>query len=1117
MPQPMHYLILLSLVLPIALSWPTLAQAQTPPNPAAQADALYKAGKPDEAIALYEKIVATSQKTQEHFSEIQALIAIGNIYRDRQQFQKAIPILEDATRRATDSSEADLKLIGLYALGRIYSDLGNNTSALNYYQESLKFSEKKGDRIMNASVLNNMGTVFVAQGDYKKAADIFNSGLQAVQQAQALQKDPITATNLTQICATATAQKADSIQTFMAQFCDSGLPTAELVKTFEPLRSQYFTQTLILEQRSLNNLALVYSNQSDYITAIQYHERSRAITQKTGNKSDIAISLNNLANNYTTLGNYPKALDLYQESQGLSESIGDRLQLSRTINNIGHLYTEQGDYRKGLEEYEKSLKLALESGDREQQGTLYNNIGTNYQYLSEYNAAQDAYNKALTAHRTTGSKPGIAITTNNIGVLQSTLGDYSNAETTLQEALQQAQVLGTPQLVAMTYGNLAQLKSDQGQYAKALEFFTKELEIQQKIGDRANEIGTLIQFGNLYRLLGRPAKAQEYCTQALTQAQSIGTKSLEGVATGCIAGILLEQAQYGKSATLTQQALTLNRSIGNRRSEIQTLKTLGRLFTAQNQHFEAETTVNQALMLARSLKLTPEEGELLMALGTVQSALGKRAEAQANLTQAIQIADQLGDRATSGKAQTQLGNLLSQSQNYVEAETTLTRAVTQWEATRPGLTDSNKVSLFEIQSKTYRLLQQALVAQNKANTALEISERGRARAFVELLATKGQMAGQIAGDRQLPNLAEIKAIAQAENATIVQYSTISDSELYIWVIQPDGTIQFVTSKLTQPIAQMVLENRDFMGVRGRASIAIEGSTGNNASNNAGSDDRAIRTNLKQLHTALINPIQKYLPSNPEARVIVIPQDALFLVPFNALTDTQDRPLIALHTLSTAPSIQALALTQKLKKPDRSPVPLIVGNPQMPTYQGNPLESLPGAGTEAKQIAQLFNTQPLIGPQAAKATVLHQMQGATLIHLATHGLLDTLRGEIPGAIALTPSPGNDGFLTASEIVDLKLNADLVVLSACSTGRGDITGDGVIGLSRSLFIAGVPSVVVSLWNVRDESTALLMTEFYKNLNTRKLTKAQALRQAILTTQKTYPNPADWAAFNLVGEAN
>ena len=148
-----------------------------------------------------------------------------------------------------------------------------------------------------------------------------------------------------------------------------------------------------------------------------------------------------------------------------------------------------------------------------------------------------------------------------------------------------------------------------------------------------------------------------------------------------------------------------------------------------------------------------------------------------------------------------------------------------------------------------------------------------------------------------------------------------------------------------------------------------------------------------------------------------------------------------------------------------------------------------------------------------------MQTAGIIHLATHGLLDSFKGDTPGAIALAPNgtgDRNDGLLTSGEIFDLKLTADLVVLSACDTGRGDITGDGMIGLSRSLFVAGVPSVIVSLWKVPDESTAFLMTEFYKNWKDRKLTKAQSLRQAMLTTRTKYPRPLDWAAFSLIGEA-
>lgn len=155
----------------------------------------------------------------------------------------------------------------------------------------------------------------------------------------------------------------------------------------------------------------------------------------------------------------------------------------------------------------------------------------------------------------------------------------------------------------------------------------------------------------------------------------------------------------------------------------------------------------------------------------------------------------------------------------------------------------------------------------------------------------------------------------------------------------------------------------------------------------------------------------------------------------------------------------------------------------------------------------------------KVSIFEGQANARIIHLATHGLLDDFKGlGVPGAIALAPDGTgelNDGLLTASEILDLKLNAELVVLSACDTGRGKLTGDGVIGLSRSLITAGVPSVIVSLWSVPDAPTASLMTQFYQNLQNNP-DKAIALRQAMLTTMETHPNPRDWAAFTFIGEA-
>ncbi|MGC1244888.1 MAG: CHAT domain-containing protein, partial [Spirulinaceae cyanobacterium] len=275
---------------------------------------------------------------------------------------------------------------------------------------------------------------------------------------------------------------------------------------------------------------------------------------------------------------------------------------------------------------------------------------------------------------------------------------------------------------------------------------------------------------------------------------------------------------------------------------------------------------------------------------------------------------------------------------------------------------------------------------------------------------------------------------------------------------------------------------------------------------------------------LIAPIADLLPQDPEARVVFIPDQELFFVPFAALQDEEGQYLIDKHTIASSPSIQVLDLTHKRKTSLTGTIgeALIVGNPKMPPITLVPgevpediLDSLPGTEAEAETIAQRQGVQPLIGTEATETTVVEKMPQAKLIHLATHGLLNYSENLMPGVIALAPDEKNDGLLSAVDIYNMKLQADLVVLSACNTGLGDITSDGVIGLSRAFFNAGVPSLVVSLWSLPDNPTAPLMTEFYKNLETNP-DKAQALRQAMLTRKEVDPNPLNWAGFMLLGEA-
>jgi CHAT domain-containing protein len=470
-----------------------------------------------------------------------------------------------------------------------------------------------------------------------------------------------------------------------------------------------------------------------------------------------------------------------------------------------------------------------------------------------------------------------------------------------------------------------------------------------------------------------------------------------------------------------------------------------------------------------------------------------------------------------------LGLSLTQLGQFQEAETHLRYAIDDEDdfrqaiATDKDSTDNDRITMAAILDNNYQQLQQALVGQNRLNDALEVAERSRSRVFAELLAAR--ISGQPLLKNQTlsapPKVDAIRAIAKAQNATLVEYAIVGPNLLYIWVIKPTGEISFRSTPLEpkQGIPQLVARGRSEIKVRGGRS-GIPKIARANVTNTT---PPATSGNLAKLHQVLIDPIAADLPTDPNQRVIFMPQGELFLLPFAALRDAQGKYLIERHTIAIAPSIQTLNLTrtqaaQSLTQ-GRS---VVVGDPTMPSFEGEALPPLPGARQEAIAIGEILKTTPLLGAQATKATVLEQLHTASTVHFATHGLLDTIKGDMPGAIALAPSGTDNGLLSASEIFDLKLRANLVVLSACDTGRGAINGDGVIGLSRSLIASGVPSVVVSLWAVDDNSTRVFMSDFYRQRQINP-NKAQALRQAMLNTMKQHPNPRDWAAFTIVGESD
>ncbi|MFM2429909.1 MAG: hypothetical protein RLZZ511_1122 [Cyanobacteriota bacterium] len=657
---------------------------------------------------------------------------------------------------------------------------------------------------------------------------------------------------------------------------------------------------------------------------------------------------------------------------------------------------------------------------------------------------------------------------------------------------------------------------------------------------------TLVSLGNTYEMIGDYDQATSYYQQVLDYAKAKRDRRVAALALKSLGGLAINHDDNETAIAYLNQALKFEQRLGDRSGESLTQYNLG-LAQYFNQAFDqAAQSLEVALKLTQATGNANLEAFTQTTLGVLATDQKRYPEAIVHHQAAIAIAQKLNQPRLLAHTLNNYSHTLMESGDLRQAEQTMRQSIARLERLRSGVQmDGNRISLFDTKRFSYNLLQQILIASKQPERALEVAEQGRSRAFAEqLAATQGQPLANL----PTINLAQIQQIAKSENATLVEYSLVADAafrfrgklqgkaeSVMIWVVQPSGKVTYRQVDLrsrTQTqgtLTQMVAAARCLNPVPKCPSLADFVKNQRGSANSSSSpikptpqarqvpNSALSYPGLPELYGVLIEPIADLLPKTVNEKVIFLPQDALFLVPFAALPDAQGEYLIKQHTIATLPSIQVLGLTQRGPKPNprdwQSPQLLIAGNPKpMPES----LENLPYAEQEAIKIAQQFRISPLIGAAMTRQAVIDRLGRAKLIHLATHGLLGYGQNnalDIPGAIALTPTAGDHGLLTAMEIARLKVQADLVVLSACDTGRGMISGDGVLGLSRSWLVAGAKNVLVSLWAVNDASTSVLMEQFYAALAMEN-DPALALRSAMLKTMEGYPSPYDWAAFTLMG---
>ncbi len=959
---------------------------------------------------------------------------------------------------------------------KLYSS-SQYSAALKSWEDALKIYKEIRDRAGESGSLGSIGNVYHSLGEHQKALDYF-------QQSVSIAKE---------------IGDRSSVSRSLNNMGYIYKSLGEYQKALD-----YFKQSLTIAKeigdryvirKSSLNMADVYYHLGQYKNALEYYQQSLTIHKEIGDRSGISSSFLGIGNVYKSLGEYQKSLEYYQQSLSINKEIGERSSISGSLGSIGNVYKSLGEYQKALEYYGQSLTIAKEIGDRSSVTKSLLGIGSVYHNLGEYQKALEYYQQSLTIAKEIRDRAGIRSSLHNIGDMYNHLGEYEKALDYYQQSLVITKEIGDRSSMSSYLNNIGLVYHNLGQYQKALEYHQQSLSIQKEIGDRSGISGSLNNIGTVYYSLGEYEKALDYYQQSLTIKKEIGdragvSKSLHG-----IGNVYDSLGKYEKALDYYQQSLSMDKEIGNRSG------------------------------LSKSLNN----------IGLVYQQLGQYQKALEYYQQSLTINQEIGDHLDESISLSNIGIIYALLKNYVESEKYLFQSIDILDSLRGGLKDQDKISIFETQTWSYLSLQEVLVAQNKTEAALEVSERSRGRALMELLSSR-------LGNTSIkpPTLPQIKDIAKKENATLVEYSIVED-KLLIWVIQPTGKITLRQVDLKSKNLAKIVEKGQIAAAQGRAraseaentkiSELVRG-TREDLTTSSNPSQPTIR-NLQQLYQLLIQPIDDLLPTNPDAHVIFIPHQSLFLIPFPALQDAQGTYLIQKHTILTATSIQQLDLShqQLMKNQQNNPQnTLVVGVPRKSVILGNPspmptvtyrdgtseqLNSLKGAEEEAKAIAQILKTEPILGNKATKKTIIPQLSDAKIIHLATHGLLADLGTGIPGVLALAPSGNDQGLLTSSEIFDLKLNASLVVLSACNTGRGKLSGDGVIGLSRAFFSAGVPSIIVSLWAVNDNATAFLMKEFYQHWQEGKMDKAQALRQAMLSTMKQYPQPGNWAAFTLIGE--
>ena len=884
------------------------------------------------------------------------------------------------------------------------------------------------------------------------------------------------------------------------------------------------------------------------VTAIDKYREAAARWRDEGKLANTATALRNAGEILQLLGNTAAAKRTYEQALSLIKRTKDQLEAARLHNDLAYLNFLTGHNDAARQHCQTALTAARNLHERSVEADALYLLGESF-YNTDLAKAIALQQQSLAISRELGQQRGQALSLIALGYYYANAGQRSNAFKSCQEALSLArssQDLGVETLALIATGNINRKFAGK---QEALTAYQSAKVLAERIGDKTsqaiviggicsvslemNDLQTALEYGKravalfeangqmwgaaegkmglgmIYHALGDEQKALANLNEALARLRTLKLHRLESITLRVIGLVHDAQGDTQQALKSFQQALALLDLETDRREAAYTLNCVGKAYERQNQFDRAESYYRQALTLAQ--RSTDPQSEMLSFynLAHLERGRGKLAEAAGDIKSAIEMGE------------TVRTNVLSQ-----------------------GL----RTSYFATVRDSYDLYLDVLLLQHKRDPdagfdreAFAASEKARARSLLE----------EIDPVPQTLNLKETQQQILDSETTLVEFA-LTDERSYAWAITRGNAAVFELASRKE-IEASAKRLYDLI----TAYQIVPGEPVEARAEREAEADAAMPGEIALLSKLLLGPLAGKLNTR---RLLVVPDGALRYIPFQILLDPDSHAsLISQHEIVYQPSASTLAVLLSEIAARKTATNLIAvladpvfeaGDPRLHRQARNALDYSPelfavrralrdagvtpdglqvprllASGREADEIMALaprMASLKAVGFAASRDRLFSsELAGFRIVHIATHGIIDNERPEFSGIVlSLFDEQGNsqNGFLRLRDIYNLKLPADLVVLSACSTALGkDVKGEGLIGLTQGFMHAGAAGVVASLWKVDDEATAELMKRFYTALFKKGLPPAAALRDAQLELKKysRWQSPYYWAGFVIQGQ--